>query len=278
MDNSTLLQDIVNYIMILKTHHNLQVSFHYQDVDAEYAELLKSVLHDNQYCTYVKSKNIRRCVTCKNLITTIGSKEPYFGVCYAGVAEYVFPIVCDGKTKSFISVSGYKAENVDWKKISARTGMEQEKLCAKYSCLSEDIPPFETVKPLIMPLVYMLCGFYENTKENKADVSLHKKIFNSILWYILENFKTNLSVADICKYVGYSQSFISHIFKEFAGTSIGTYVTRLKLEEAAFQLKNSDKKIIDIAYDVGYNDSNYFTNKFRAHFGMSPRTYRKKHR
>lgn len=47
------------------------------------------------------------------------------------------------------------------------------------------------------------------------------------------------------------------------------------MKRAKELLANENVSIRDIAYEVGYDDSNYFTNVFRKEIGVSPRTYRK---
>ena len=49
----------------------------------------------------------------------------------------------------------------------------------------------------------------------------------------------------------------------------------LRMKRAKELLANENVSIRDIAYEVGYDDPNYFTNVFRKEIGVSPRTYRK---
>ena len=53
------------------------------------------------------------------------------------------------------------------------------------------------------------------------------------------------------------------------------YVREIRLTTAARKLLISDKNINDIAYDVGYEDTNYFIREFKAAFGFTPNQYRK---
>ena len=48
---------------------------------------------------------------------------------------------------------------------------------------------------------------------------------------------------------------------------------RIRLAESMFMTEN--KKYIDIAFECGFNDSNYFGDSFRKIKGISPRKYRK---
>ena len=52
------------------------------------------------------------------------------------------------------------------------------------------------------------------------------------------------------------------------------YINRKRCENAAALLQGTDERVQEIAYLVGFEDSNYFTNVFTKYMGMSPREYR----
>ena len=54
-----------------------------------------------------------------------------------------------------------------------------------------------------------------------------------------------------------------------------TYLTTSRMTRAKELLAGTDRPITEIAFDVGYNDSNYFSTAFRKHEGISPSQYRK---
>ena len=56
--------------------------------------------------------------------------------------------------------------------------------------------------------------------------------------------------------------------------TIKEFIQGLRLRKAAILLLNSeDKNISEIAYEVGFNDPNYFGKVFKTHYGMSPSEY-----
>lgn len=65
------------------------------------------------------------------------------------------------------------------------------------------------------------------------------------------------------------------IFSGLVGESLGEHVRRLRLERAAGELRRSERAVIDVALDAGYDAHEAFTRAFRAHFGMPPSLYRK---
>ena len=71
-----------------------------------------------------------------------------------------------------------------------------------------------------------------------------------------------------------SPSRFRQLFKSQTGKSPGEYLKELRLTTAARKLLVSNANISDIAYSVGYEDSNYFIREFKAAFGMTPKQYR----
>jgi AraC-like DNA-binding protein len=51
-------------------------------------------------------------------------------------------------------------------------------------------------------------------------------------------------------------------------------LTGQRINRACSLLRHTDKQITEIAFEVGFNDSNYFTRQFRKTTGLAPRDYR----
>lgn len=77
------------------------------------------------------------------------------------------------------------------------------------------------------------------------------------------------------KMANMSQSSLRRLFKSAAGKSPGKFIKELRMMTAARSLLATDERISQIAYDLGFDDPNYFARQFRETFGVSPQTYRK---
>ena len=64
------------------------------------------------------------------------------------------------------------------------------------------------------------------------------------------------------------------VFHEFVGETVGSYMRRRRLAESLSELKNSARKIIDIALDYQFGSTEAYSRAFRTEFGFSPREYR----
>lgn len=93
--------------------------------------------------------------------------------------------------------------------------------------------------------------------------------------YIRENISEDLKVADVARQSFVSVSQLQRLFKETMGTTFSAWLTRVRIQKAKELLCETDRPTTDIAFEVGYNDSNYFSTAFRKHEGISPSQYRK---
>jgi len=93
--------------------------------------------------------------------------------------------------------------------------------------------------------------------------------------YIAEHYTDEeLSVEALCAHLHLSPTYFSTVFKREVGLSFTAYVTKLRMEEAARLLRETDQKTYLIAEATGYSDPNYFSYVFKRHFGQSPSKFR----
>ena len=93
--------------------------------------------------------------------------------------------------------------------------------------------------------------------------------------FIEQRFAEPLSLPELAKASGLSPRHLSRLFEKNYKTSPMEYIVRTRLEHAARLLRRGGRSITDIAFESGYNDSNYFSRSFRSSLGMSPSEYRR---
>jgi len=103
-------------------------------------------------------------------------------------------------------------------------------------------------------------------------LSCIKKTIN----YIEDNLTSDIDIEKLAKEVGYSVFFLEKGFKVMTGYSLGEYVRNRRLYEAGLQIRNSEKKIIDIAYEYGYSTPEGFSKAFTRFHGITPSEARNK--
>lgn len=99
------------------------------------------------------------------------------------------------------------------------------------------------------------------------------ELINSIE-FIENNLDKNIRVSDVSDYTGFSLFHFHRVFVKATGESMKEYILKRKLSESSKDLLESDKKIIEIAYDYGYENPETFSRSFKKLFGISPTKYR----
>jgi len=92
--------------------------------------------------------------------------------------------------------------------------------------------------------------------------------------YMESNFTDSLTVEEIAAISSLSPRHFSRLFASSYHTTPGNYILSLRMQHAAGLLKNTELSISQVAFQSGFNDSNYFSRQFRKFFGTSPREYR----
>ena len=95
--------------------------------------------------------------------------------------------------------------------------------------------------------------------------------------FMHENALAALSMVQIARVAGRHGVHLAREFRRFFGTSVGTYMRRLRTEHVARLLQRRHTRISDIALDCGFASHAHLCREFRAHFGVTPSQYRLRH-
>lgn len=96
------------------------------------------------------------------------------------------------------------------------------------------------------------------------------KNMNGALRYIEENLKNEIDYKEVARRSLCSEYHFKRMFSFLAGVSLSEYIRRRRLTLAAFELSDSNIKIIDIAMKYGYNSPDSFTRAFQHLHGITP--------
>jgi AraC-like DNA-binding protein len=83
-----------------------------------------------------------------------------------------------------------------------------------------------------------------------------------------------LSLTKIAKFVNISPNHLSDKFKEVTGVNFVGYIARTRTEKARERLQNSNLRISEIAFAVGFQSLSQFNRIFKKLTGKSPSAYR----
>lgn len=97
----------------------------------------------------------------------------------------------------------------------------------------------------------------------------------TVIKQIMEKYNLPLKIADLASTVGYTENYLSILFKKETGKTITDYMTNVRMKNARELLKNPDYKIFEISEMIGYADPNHFSRSFKQMEGMYPTEFRK---
>lgn len=96
-----------------------------------------------------------------------------------------------------------------------------------------------------------------------------------IIDFIEENISENLSLQEISKQIGYSPYYCSVQFHRICKMTMKSYISGRRLALATLEIRDTSKRIIDIAVKYGFSSQEALTRAFRSVFGCTPAAYRK---
>lgn len=102
----------------------------------------------------------------------------------------------------------------------------------------------------------------------------NEAVQNMIYW-LEEHLSEQTSLLEMSRQIGYSPYYCSTRFHEIVGMTIRNYVSGRRLAKAALEIRDTRKRILDIALEQGYSSQEALTRAFVSAFGCTPAAYRK---
>lgn len=109
-----------------------------------------------------------------------------------------------------------------------------------------------------------------------SEAAVQKKAYSSsnivsqAIEYIKNNFKRNITLEEMSQVLNISPYYFSKIFKKSVGINFKEYLIKLKMEHAQKLLIETNMPIKEIAYEIGFDDPNYFIKAFKKYTGLTP--------
>ena len=104
-------------------------------------------------------------------------------------------------------------------------------------------------------------------------MDIKQSVYEAAL-YIHDNYSEPVSVTDISAQAHLSPSYFATVFRVLTGFTVKNYFNRYRLHRAATELAESDKRIIEIAFEVGFSSQEAFTRSFSKAYGITPAQFR----
>lgn len=138
---------------------------------------------------------------------------------------------------------------------------------------TEAAPGYEIMlRARLLELMAFLSRAYIETDTTEGHALLR---MGNVIGALEHDYSRDWKLDDLLSIAHMSRSHFLRIFKRATGQTPIEYLMRLRIQKAMEMLRNSSLRITEIALEVGFNDSNYFTRQFKQVVGESPRDFRR---
>lgn len=108
-------------------------------------------------------------------------------------------------------------------------------------------------------------------------MNFYVAVITDIVEYIERSIASRLTLAELSARAGISDFHFNRMFSTVAGVTLKQYVLGRKLAVAAELLRATDRPVIDIALELGFEYAEVFSRAFKSQLGVSPMEYRRRY-
>ena len=111
--------------------------------------------------------------------------------------------------------------------------------------------------------------------EDGAKLSLRlRAAVNDTAEYLKRNFRNHVTLDELSTRIFFSKDYLNRIFRELMGMPVGSYLQKLRVDEAAKLLRQTDKTVTEISELAGFVDVKSFYTVFKREMNVTPGEYR----
>lgn len=141
--------------------------------------------------------------------------------------------------------------------------------------IQQKAPYFEieiTVQLTIIWQNLIVNGF--NLEYDQLEIQKDQRMKQMLNW-IHQHYTEKMLLEDIAKAGQLSRSECCRYFKRILKTTPLNYVTNFRIQRSSVLLKQTDASVTEVAYQVGFNSTSYFIDKFKKSMKMTPLEYKR---
>lgn len=136
------------------------------------------------------------------------------------------------------------------------------------------------LKPVIPEeLTELLCRAEEELEGKKTDAEKQEKysrLVSAAVEIIKTKYQKDVSLSGTADELGVTAEYLSARFAKETGETFMVFLRNYRIGKACDLLLNTNKKMYEVAFLVGYDNPQYFSNVFKSVMGISPKSYMRK--
>lgn len=129
--------------------------------------------------------------------------------------------------------------------------------------------------PLGSGIMKCILAKAESIKELSVLAPEKERLIGKVKRFIEQNFKNDISNEQIASVTGYHSYYLNALFLKHEGVTLHKYLNGVRIRKAKEMLLHSEKSVLEVANDCGFQDSAYFSRYFAKTAGVAPKEYRK---
>jgi len=237
---------------------------------------------ENPFCALLAERpaTLAVCLQAHESMIRHTGMLPHSVTCPFGLTETAVPVKLGEKTIGYLRI-GQVLRHTLVKSDTAKVARVLSKHGVRFTNEIRDAweKNLRTPPDKYNAIVRLLTFFAEQLSALTNQIMLEKEKAEPLLVrkareYISENRTDSLSLTAVARASGASVFYFCKIFKKTTGLRFTDYVARVRLEDAKAELLNPDRRISEIAYDVGFQSLTQFNRVFKRIFGQSPTQFR----
>jgi AraC-like DNA-binding protein len=238
--------------------------------------------HENPFCRMLaeRPKSLAVCLESHQEMIDHTGELPHTVTCPFGLTETAVPVKLGTNIIGYLRI-GQVLRHMPAKADTTKVARALEKCGIKFSGAIRNA--WEK-NPLIPPdkynaIVRLLSFFAEQLSALSNQLVMERQnteppLVQKAREYIGHHKTEPLSLAAVARAAGASVFHFCKVFRKSTGLKFTDYVARVRLEDARTQLLNPNRRISEVAYDVGFQSLTQFNRMFKRVFGQSPTEFR----
>ncbi|GGH23417.1 AraC family transcriptional regulator [Paenibacillus segetis] len=137
-------------------------------------------------------------------------------------------------------------------------------------CWNAKLPGYEFMSKTLLQQLFIAIA--QNVKKQNQNYATSLKI-EKIIQYMNQHMNHRVTLTELADLVQLSSTYLSRAFKVVTGYSVIEYFNKMKMDKAKEMILEGDKKIKEVAGELGFTDEFYFSRIFKRIEGISPSEY-----
>lgn len=238
--------------------------------------------NQNPFCAMLAEhpKSLAVCLQAHQEMIDHTGELPHTVTCPFGLTETAVPVKLGANIIGYLRI-GQVLRHMPAKADTSKVSRQLEQCGLKFT---GQIRKTWEKNPLIPPdkynaIVRLLAFFAEQLSALSNQLVVERQnaeppLVQRARDHIAQHKAEPLSLSAVAKAAGASVFHFCKVFRKSTGLKFTDYVARVRLEDARTQLLNPNRRISEVAYDVGFQSLTQFNRMFKRVFGQSPTEFR----